>query len=246
MSQNGLSGQRALIVGGGSGIGQACAWALAAGGCRCAVAGRTTAKLAETCGKNFPEGEILAHEVDVTSRASLEKLILWFEAELGPIDILVNAAGVNIVNRSMGVMTPEDWDRVLAINATGSYNCLAAVLPAMRERQQGLVIQISSVAGKRALELGGVAYCASKFAMTALGTAAGQEEAPNGIRITNVYPGEVDTPLLEQRPTPVTEEHRARILQPTDVAEMVVAIAALPPRAHVPELVIKPRLQQYC
>ena len=83
----------------------------------------------------------------------------------------------------MSAMQPEQWDEMMAVNATGAYNCLAAVLPHMRDRQQGTIVNISSVAGKRALPLAGVAYCASKFAMTALGAAVGQEEAANGIRI---------------------------------------------------------------
>jgi NADP-dependent 3-hydroxy acid dehydrogenase YdfG len=158
---------------------------------------------------------------------------------------LVNAAGINIKDRTMAKMVPEDWDRVLQVNATGAYNIMNAVLPNMRSRKTGTIINVSSVAGKRAIELGGIAYCASKFAMTALGTAAGQEEAENGIRITNVYPGEVDTPLLLQRPKPVSEEHRSRMLQPNDIAELVVTICQLPQRAHVPEIVIKPRTQTY-
>jgi NADP-dependent 3-hydroxy acid dehydrogenase YdfG len=115
----------------------------------------------------------------------------------------------------------------------------------MREQQSGTIIQISSIAGKRAHTLGGVAYCASKFAMTALGTAVAQEEAEHGIRVTNIYPGEVDTPLLARRPVPPTPEHRARILQPQDVADLVVSICSLPPQAHVPEIVIKPLGQLY-
>ena len=81
--------------------------------------------------------------------------------------------------------------------------------------------------------------------MTALGTAAALEEGKNGIRVTNIYPGEVDTPILKNRPTPVSDEHRARILQPDDVAAAVMMIALLPPRAHVQELVIKPTWQEY-
>lgn len=245
MSVQSLEGQNALVVGGGSGIGQAIAWKLAEAGARCAVAGRTLDKLAETCAKEISPA-IASHEVDVTSRESLRELVDWFTGKIGPIDILVNAAGMNIPNRSMAAVTPEQWDQVMAINATGAYNCLAAVLPGMRERRSGTVVNISSVAGKRALELAGVAYAASKFAMTALGTLVGQEEAENGIRVTNIYPGEVDTPILNQREVPPTAEHRARILQPADVAAMVTAIAALPPQAHVPELVIKPLTQGYC
>ena len=115
-----------------------------------------------------------------------------------------------------------------------------AVLPQMRERRDGLVINISSISGKRAWDLGGVAYCASKFAMAALGTAVGNEDGPNGVRVTNVYPGEVDTPILEQRPNPVSDEHRAGILQPEDMVGVLVAVACLPARAHVPELIVKP------
>src|SRR4029079_8539989 len=111
-------------------------------------------------------------------------------------------------NRAMGNMTPEDWDRVLAINATGAYNCMHAVLPQMLERGAGLIVNISSVAGKRASELGGVAYCAAKFAQTALGTAVAQEVGSRGVRVSNIYPGEVNTPILNERPKPVSEEHK--------------------------------------
>jgi NADP-dependent 3-hydroxy acid dehydrogenase YdfG len=120
-----------------------------------------------------------------------------------------------------------------------------AVLPQMRRRRDGLIINVSSIAGKRALALGGIAYCASKFAMTGLGVAVGNEDAEHGIRVTNIYPGEVNTPILENRPEPVSDERKAAMLQPEDVAALAVTIACLPPRAHVPELIIKPRLQAY-
>jgi NADP-dependent 3-hydroxy acid dehydrogenase YdfG len=142
-------------------------------------------------------------------------------------------------------MRPEQWDEVLAVNATGVYNCLYEVLPQMRERRDGTIFIISSISGKRAAPLGGVAYNASKFAATGLGISAWSEEAANNIRITNIYPGEVDTPILEHRPQPVSDERRATMLRPEDVAAVVVAIAQLPPRAHVPELVIKPTVQNY-
>jgi NADP-dependent 3-hydroxy acid dehydrogenase YdfG len=120
-----------------------------------------------------------------------------------------------------------------------------AVLPQMRARGDGLIVNISSIAGKRALALGGIAYCASKFAMTALGTAVGNEVAPDGVRITNVYPGEVNTPILDNRPQPVSDERKASMLQPEDVGALVLSVACLPPRAHVPELIIKPTVQEY-
>ncbi len=240
-----LDGRTSLITGGGSGIGQAIAYALAAQGCRVAIAGRDEAKLARVT-QAQPAGPTIGHcRVDVADRASVKALLQWANTQLGAIDILVNSAGVNIKDRSMARMLPEQWDQMMAINATGAYNCMHAVLPQMRERHDGLIINISSIAGKRAIDLGGIAYCASKFAMTALGTAVASEEAKNGIRVTNIYPGEVETPILEQRPEPVSQERRAAMLQPEDVAACVVTTACLPPRAHVAELVIKPTVQAY-
>jgi NADP-dependent 3-hydroxy acid dehydrogenase YdfG len=81
--------------------------------------------------------------------------------------------------------------------------------------------------------------------MTALGTAVGNEVAPDGVRVTNVYPGEVNTPILVNRPEPVSDERKAAMVQPEDIGGLVAAIAALPPRAHVPEIIIKPLVQQY-
>lgn len=234
-----------FVVGGATGIGQAIAYAFAAEGHAVAISGRRIEKLEAAAKEYDGPGSILFRAVDVADRDSVASGVSWFQSEIGTVDILVNAAGINIKDRTMAAMKPEEWDKVVSVNATGAYNIMAAVLPSMRERETGTIINISSIAGKRAIELGGIAYCASKFAMTALGTAAGQEEAPNGIRITNVYPGEVDTPLLEQRPNPVSDEHRSRMLQASDIAELVLTICSLPQRAHVPEIVIKPRLQNY-
>lgn len=242
---NATEKQNVLVVGGATGIGEAVAVAFANAGSKVAIGGRRLEKLEQTAQAYEGPGELQFHTVDVANRESVNAIVSWFNDSIGTVDILVNAAGINIKDRTMAAMKPEEWDKVLAVNATGAYNIMSAVLPSMRDRQTGTIISISSIAGKRAIELGGIAYCASKFAMTALGTAAGQEEAENGIRITNVYPGEVDTPLLEQRPKPVSDEHRSRMLKPEDVAELVLTICSLPQRAHVPEIVIKPRLQAY-
>jgi NADP-dependent 3-hydroxy acid dehydrogenase YdfG len=219
--------------------------ALGREGAKVAIAGRRAEPL-ELAAKHWSAPTPLKfHTVDVADRHSVSELFRWAAAELGRLDILVNSAGTNIKTRTMAEMTPEQWDQVLAINATGAYNCMHAVLPQMRHAKDGLIVNISSIAGKRAAALGGIAYCASKFAMTALGIAAGNEEAKNGIRITSVYPGEVNTPILDRRPTPVSEAHKAAILQPDDVGQIVAAIACLPPRAHVPEIVIKPTHQEW-
>jgi NADP-dependent 3-hydroxy acid dehydrogenase YdfG len=106
-------------------------------------------------------------------------------------------------------------------------------------------VNISSIAGKRALTLAGPAYCASKFAATALGTAVGLEERANGIRVTNIYPGEVNTPILEKRPVPVPRERKAQMVQPEDIGALVVDLAKLPERVLVPELIVTPLYQEY-
>ncbi|MHC2066741.1 SDR family oxidoreductase [Bremerella sp. T1] len=238
-----LEGKVALVVGGGSGIGKAIALALAADGAKVAIAGRRFEVLEQVAAES--DAEIHCHSVDVSDRTSVKGLFEFVGKTLGELDILVNAAGINIKTRSMAEMTPEQWDQVMQINATGGYNLLYEALPPMRKRQDGLIINISSISGKRAYALGGIAYCASKFAMTALGTAAGNEVAADGVRITNIYPGEVETPILEQRPSAPTDEHRARMLQPEDFSEVVLSICHLPPRAHVAELIIKPTKQEY-
>ena len=241
-----LEGKTALVTGGGTGIGLGIALALAADGARVAIAGRREDALRAAAESWRGQPAILHHQVDVADRTSVGKLFAWAADHLPPIDILVNSAGVNIKTRTMAEMTPDQWDYVLAVNATGAYNCMHSVLPDMRKRKDGLIVNISSIAGKRAAALGGVAYCASKFAMTALGIAVSNEDAKHGIRVTNLYPGEVNTPILDNRPKPVSEEHKAAILQPEDVGQMVAAIARLPARAHVPEIIVKPTIQEYC
>ena len=235
-----LTGRTAIVTGGGSGIGAASATVLAEHGAQVLVTGRTESRLQEVVHAAPDASPIRCRTCDVADRDSVRALFEWARAELGPVDILVNSAGVNIPNRGLRELTPEDWDRVLEINTTGSFNCMWQVLPDMRERQDGLIVNIASIAGCRASLLGGVAYSASKFAMAGLGLTVGLEEREQGIRVTTIYPGEVETPILDQRPTPVTAEHRSRILQPEDVAAAVLLVAGLPPRAHIPELVIKP------
>jgi NAD(P)-dependent dehydrogenase (short-subunit alcohol dehydrogenase family) len=240
-----LSGKKALVTGGGTGIGLGIAVALADEGCRVAITGRRGDVLAQASARHGGPVPLLHFPCDVASRLSLHALFEWLGAELGEVDILVNSAGINVARRSMAELDPDDWDHLMAVNATGAYLTMRKVLPAMRRRKDGLIVNISSISGKRAGLLGGVAYSASKFAMAALGTTVALEEAENGIRVTTIYPGEVDTPILEKRPVPVSEEHRARILKPEDVGQAVVMIACLPARAHVPELVIKPTSQPY-
>ena len=238
-----LSGQHALVIGGGTGMGEAISLGLVEEGAKVAVAGRRQEKLESIAAKSK---NILIHTVDVGDRPSVKALFDWASQTFDRrLDLLVNCAGINVPKRSMSELSPEDWDKVLNINATGAFNCMHYGLPLMRPHKNGLVINISSTSGKRAAPLGGVSYNASKFAMDALGTSANEDERENGIRVTTIFPGEVDTPILDDRPTPPSAEHRAKILKPKDIADMTIAIAKLPPLAHVPELIIKPIGQSF-
>jgi NAD(P)-dependent dehydrogenase (short-subunit alcohol dehydrogenase family) len=240
-----LSGKTAVVTGGATGIGLAIAKSFAGEGCRVVIAGRRQDKLDTAAASWTGDPPLLTHTVDVADRASVAKLFDWARKELGKIDILVNSAGINTPKRLMSDIPPETWDQVLQINATGPFNCIQAVLPDMRAAGGGLIININSISGVRATMLGGVAYCASKFALTALGTCTSLEYGKDGIRVTAICPGEVDTPLLDARPKPLTEEHRSKILAPQDIADAALMVACLPPNAHVTELVIKPTWQEH-
>jgi NADP-dependent 3-hydroxy acid dehydrogenase YdfG len=183
---------------------------------------------------------------DITDRRAVAALVDNIAGALGTIDVLVCNAGTNVKNRSLESLSPVEWDRMLATNLTGAFNLVHFVLPLMRARQNGLIVQICSISGIRASTLGGTGYSASKFGQSALGICVGREEGSHGIRSSVIYPGEVDTPILDERPIPVGRERRAVILQPDDVAAAVRFLVQLPPRAHVPELVIKPTVDDFC
>jgi len=234
-----LEGGVSVVIGGGSGIGLGIATALAAEGCRVVLAGRTEGALGEAAGAIGEKA--FARVCDATDRASVRSLFDWTESEVGPIDILVNSAGMNVPNRAFANLDPEDFDRVLTANLTATFNAMHAALPKMRERKSGQIFNVVSLAGLRSMQLAGVPYVTSKFGQGALGLIANQEANDDGVRVTNVYPGETNTPIVDKRPSPPPEEKRAAMLQPEDVAAMVVAVAKLDRRAVVPEIVITPR-----
>lgn len=240
-----LEGKIVLITGGGTGIGRASAQVLAQEGAQVVVTGRRADKLEETCASIQASHPARYHAADIANRGQVENLFTWIKSEFGPIDILVNNAGINVVKRTLAELSPQDWDKLMHVNATGTFNVVHAVLPDMRARKDGVIINISSLAGIRAGSLGGAAYSASKHAMSALTRVISIEERENGIRATNLCPGEVNTPILDDRPVKVSDAHRQQILQPEDVAAAVLFIATLPPRAHVPELLIKPTTQMF-
>ncbi|QEH37119.1 putative oxidoreductase [Aquisphaera giovannonii] len=237
----------ALISGAGSGIGRGIAQALDSAGIRLALLGRDTHKLEESrtlLARGGPEAMCVS--CDVSDRTAVATAVQQVLDAFGSIDVLVCNAGTNVRNRKLDVLTGEDWDRMVEVNLTGPFNLVKGVLPSMRQRKNGLVIQICSISGLRASTLGGAGYSASKFGQSALGLCLGREEGTNGIRSTVIYPGEVNTPILDARPVPVPAERRAAILQPEDVAAAVRFLVELHPRARVPELVITPTVDDFC
>jgi len=135
---------------------------------------------------------VVYHSADVSDRDDVKRLFDWAAEELGPIDILVNSADINVKNRAVSQLSGEEFDKVMQVNGSGTFNTIWAVLRQMRKRKDGLIVNLNSIAGLRASPMAGVDYSASKIAMTALGIGIGNEEGGNGIRVTNVYPGEIE------------------------------------------------------
>jgi NADP-dependent 3-hydroxy acid dehydrogenase YdfG len=240
-----LANKTALITGGGSGIGLATARCFLDEGARVIIAGRDVAKLA-AASKALNGGARLAHHAaDVSKVDQVQALVRRTNELFGRIDILVNNAGLNIKDRTIQQLTPESWNQLVRANLDGTFYCIHAVLPQMLERHDGVIINISSVAGKRAWPVSGAGYSAAKFGVTGLSSCVGGEVKDEGIRVSTIFPGEVDTPILQQRPVPLTEDQRQRMLKSEDVAAAVLFVATLPPHVSVPELIIKPLTQVY-
>ena len=237
----------ALVTGAGSGIGRSITATLADMGLRVALIGRDREKLERArAGLERGRDSAFVATCDIGDRFAVKAVVDHVLTAFGSIDVLVSNAGTNVKNRSLESLDPVDWDKMIATNLTGSFNLIHAVLPSMRLQKNGLVVQICSVSGIRASTLGGAGYSASKFGQSALGICLGREEGARGIRSSVIYPGEVETPILDARPVPVGADRRAVILQPEDVAAAVRFLVELNPRAHVPELVIKPTVDDFC
>jgi NADP-dependent 3-hydroxy acid dehydrogenase YdfG len=236
-----LAGKTAVVTGGGTGIGEAIVRSMYAEGCTIWAVGRRLEPL-QGIAAECPGVRI--RSVDVADEAAVASL---FE-EVGRCDILINNAGINIVNRQFSRLDPVDFKKVMEINTVGAFNCIHHCVEGpggMAAAQDGLIVNVSSIAGMRTYELSGTAYTASKFAMNALGSAVAAEYREKGIRVTNLCPGEVLTPIMKLRPVQPSAEHLASICQPEDVADCVMLVVCLHKRANIPELVIKPTKQFY-
>jgi NADP-dependent 3-hydroxy acid dehydrogenase YdfG len=240
-----LAGTVALVTGGGSGIGLETARLLLAEGAKVAITGRKADRLRAAAETLKGGDRLMWHAADVSVPSQVDALVAAVQKQFGRVQLLVANAGLNIKERSFRELTPERWDYLMGGNVHGAFQCMRAVVPAMVEAKDGLIIIVNSISGKRANPLGGPAYAAAKFALRGLATALAAEERTNGLRVSTIYPGEVNTPILEDRPTPVTEAHKQAILQPEDVARTVLFIATMPKHVSIPEIIITPTTAQY-
>lgn len=240
-----LQGQAGIVTGAGSGIGRAVARALLDAGMKLALLGRRREALEETAAGARAETERVILPVDVADRAAVSEAIRQVEERWPKVDLLVNNAGLNTPRRALEDIAPEDWDHVVAVNLTGAFNVTRAALPLLRREGGARVINIGSTSAFRPSRVAGIAYTSSKHALAGFTATIGLEEQKNGIRATAIHPGEVDTPILEKRPTPVSAERRARILRPEDVADVVLFVATRPPQVAVPLIVVEPASQDF-
>jgi NADP-dependent 3-hydroxy acid dehydrogenase YdfG len=227
-----LDGRTALVTGASSGIGLATALAFADAGAHVHGAARRPELIEEAAaGRN-----IAAHHLDVTDRAAVAAFAARLAAE-GPLHALVVAAGTNLKARRLDELTPAAFDDLVALNLTGAFNVVNALLEPLRATR-GDVVLIGSVSGSWP-DRSGATYQASKAAILAFARGAAFDEE-HGVRFTTIMPGLVDTAILDRRPEPPSAEMRARMLHPDDVAAACLFAVSLPARAHVAELTILP------
>jgi NADP-dependent 3-hydroxy acid dehydrogenase YdfG len=236
-----LKGKVAWVTGGGSGIGQAGAVELAKAGATVVVSGRRESALADT--QDLIEqagGAGDAQALDITDREAVDRAAKAILSRHGRVDILVNCAGVNIPKRFFKDLAGADWDRVVDINLNGALYCTLAVLPSMRERRDGLVINIGSWFARYPAYVGGAAYNASKQALTSMTHQLNIEEGLHGIRACVIHPGETVTPMQRARPKPPSPEDQARMLKMEDLGRVVRFVAESPAHVCLNEIVITP------
>ncbi len=231
----------AVVTGAGSGVGQATAVRLLQAGWQVALVGRRETALQETVqlAGNFAS-QALVQVCDITQTDAVTAMAALVLEKFGSIQVLVNAAGTNTPGRSLEKLQLANYQQILDTNLNGAYYCVSAFLSSMRQQQSGTIINIVSVAGKQASPKAGVAYVVSKFGQAGLTQAINAEERPNGIRACSIFPGDINTPILDLRPSPPPAEARQQMLQAEDVAACVLLVLDLPMRATIEEIVITP------
>lgn len=237
-------GKVVIVTGANSGMGLAIARRFVGAGATVVFMGRRQQLLNDVTA-DLPQEQVVIRPLDVSDRATVNEVVNEIIVQHERVDILVNNAGINTQQRGVADIKPEDWDYVLQVNLTGAFNMIHAVLPTMRSQGNGMIINISSTAGVRASQVAGAAYSASKHAMVSLTNNLNQEEWEYGIRATAICPGEVNTPILDNRAEPPSDERKAQMVQVEDIADSVMYVTGLSKFATVPMIVIKPAYQDF-
>jgi NAD(P)-dependent dehydrogenase (short-subunit alcohol dehydrogenase family) len=227
-----IQGQIAVVTGAGRGIGRAVAIELGRLGARVILAARNPAELQETAGAIGPNATVVP--TDVRSKQQLERLFAQ-TGELGPVDILVNAAGLGIFGPVAG-FKDEDFDTLIETNLRGIFFCSRFVLPSMIERRRGHIINIASIAGKVGSANRAV-YCASKFGVIGFSESLAEEVRGEGIRVSIICPGSTDTRFS---PSETSGKARDRMLRPEDIAHAVRMIVTQEPNSFISEVIMRP------
>ncbi|MBD2019615.1 SDR family oxidoreductase [Leptolyngbya sp. FACHB-36] len=230
--------RRALITGASSGIGRATAIAFAQAGIHLALVSRTQSKLDAVAEEVAGYGvKVQVYPVDLAQVSQVRDQVAKIAAEFDPIDILINNAGMGYTNALLDT-TLSDWQRVLDLNLTSVFQCIQGILPGMRQRQRGTIINVASIAGQQVFPDWG-AYCVSKFGLVALSKTLAAEERTHGIRVVILSPGSVNTPIWDTE-TVQADFDRSRMLTPETVAQSILYTALLPEQAVVEELTLMP------
>lgn len=234
----------AVVTGAGSGVGQATAIALAMEGWQVAILGRRESALAATIEKAGEHGAaLLPCTCDIGRQDQVEAAAKTILDKFGTVDVLVNSAGNNFKERYLNDIKDEGYQGTIDANMNGAYYCVQAFLPGMRERKHGTVVNVSSDSAYEPNLKAGVAYIMSKMGMAGLSRSINCEEGPNNIRSCVIYPGEINTPLLEKRPVMPDASRLKDMLTSEDVASTVMHVINLPQRAVLETIVIRPTIR---
>ena len=230
--------RRALITGASSGIGKETALAFAKAGIDIALVSRSLDKLTEIAEQAGDMGvDARAYVINLAVVGQVKEQMARLIEDFGRVDVLVNNAGMGYTG--MLRETPlVDWQQVMDLNLTSAFQCIQAVLPGMRERRRGLIINIASNAGQQAFP-GWGAYSVSKAGMIALSRCLAVEERGNGIRVATLCPGAVNTPLWDTE-TVQADFDRTGMLTPEAVAQSILQTVLLPEQAVVEALTLMP------
>ena len=225
-----FTGKIVLVTGGGNGIGAACSRAFAAAGARVAVIDRDGAASERIAAEIGAPAD--GYALDVADGDAVARLVNDIAGKAGGIDVLVNSAGT-ITRQTIAAMKAADWDRIMAVNLRGPFNATQAVIPHMKKRGGGAIVNVASVAGRRISFGGGANYSASKAGLLGFTRHAAYELAPDQIRVNAVCPGPTATgfgggqiPSAERKAERAKKIPLGRMVEPEDIADAVLFLAS--------------------